>query len=129
MRLEFHPDALAEYRAAAVYYESRRPDLGIRFIDAVEDAIRRIAESPIGWRVIDEDVRRCMTHVFPRRSGCMKRLELVRHLESLRLLAGDLPPRVLGLVAEWAQMHRSELAANWTLLAKEGKFNPIAPLV
>lgn len=45
------------------------------------------------------------------------------------VLAGDLPPRVLGLVAEWAQLHRSELAANWTLLAEEGKFNPIDPLV
>lgn len=50
-------------------------------------------------------------------------------IEALRLLAGDLPPRVLGLVAEWAQLHRSELAANWTLLAEEGKFNPIDPLV
>lgn len=65
MRLEFHPDALAEYRAAAAYYESRKPGLGIRFVEAIEDAIRRITESPVEWRVIDEDIRRCLTHVFP----------------------------------------------------------------
>jgi hypothetical protein len=49
-------------------------------------------------------------------------------IESLDLLRGDLPPRVLGLVVEWAQIHLIELRANWTRLEREGKFTPIAPL-
>ena len=65
MRLEFHPEALAEYRAAALYYESIRVGLGERFTDMVEDALRRVIESPGTWRIMEGDVRRCLTHVFP----------------------------------------------------------------
>ena len=31
---------------------------------AVEDAISRVVEAPMRWRVIEEDVRRCLTRVF-----------------------------------------------------------------
>jgi len=47
----------------------------------------------------------------------------------LELREGQLPPRVLGLVMEWGEMHQSELMENWTTLAKEGIFRRIAPLV
>jgi hypothetical protein len=50
-------------------------------------------------------------------------------IDALKLLDGELPPRVVGLVAEWAAMHRFELRRNWTLLATEGKFRCIEPLV
>jgi hypothetical protein len=50
-------------------------------------------------------------------------------IEELELIDGHLPPRVLGLVAEWAAIHRTELRRNWTLLATEGKFERIDPLV
>lgn len=65
MTVAFHEDALAEFRAAAIRYARRNPALAIRFIESVEDAIRRIVESPTAWRIIDDDVRRCLTHVFP----------------------------------------------------------------
>ena len=65
MRYEFHPEALAEYEAATLYYAERDPAVGQRFIAAVEDAIDRILDSPTRWRVLDEDVRRCLTRVFP----------------------------------------------------------------
>ena len=65
MRHEFHPEAYAEYEAAARYYAERDPELAARFIAAVEDAIERICDAPARWRGIDEDVRRCLTHVFP----------------------------------------------------------------
>ena len=48
--------------------------------------------------------------------------------ESLQLLEGTLPPRVLGLVIEWAKLHQAELSANWTMLAEKGMFERIAPL-
>jgi plasmid stabilization system protein ParE len=46
MRYEFHPEALAEYEAAALYYAERDPAVGQRFVAAVEDAIDRVLESP-----------------------------------------------------------------------------------
>lgn len=50
-------------------------------------------------------------------------------INPLELREGPLPPRVLGLVMEWAESHQDELMQNWTSLATEGKFNRIAPLV
>jgi len=64
MRHEFHPEALAEYEEAALYYAERDPAVGQRFIVAVEDAIDRILDSPTRWRILDEDVRRCLTRLF-----------------------------------------------------------------
>lgn len=65
MRHEFHPEAYAEYEETARYYAERDPELADRFIAAVEEAIERICDSPARWRLIDEDVRRCLTRVFP----------------------------------------------------------------
>ena len=50
-------------------------------------------------------------------------------IDPLELREGELPPRVLGLVVEWAEMHQRELRANWTTLAEKGIFTKIAPLV
>lgn len=65
MRFEFHPEALEEYRQAALWYAEREPELGLQFVGSVEDTIKRVVDAPGRWRVIDEDVRRCLTHVFP----------------------------------------------------------------
>ncbi|SRR6266545_3102777 len=65
MRYEFHPEALEEYRQAALWYSEREPDLALQFIGSIEDAIKRVVDAPTRWRVIEEDVRRCLTHVFP----------------------------------------------------------------
>ena len=65
MRYEFHPDAFAELKEEANYYATREAGLDIRFVDSVEEAIARVLEAPTRWRKIEEDVRRCLTHVFP----------------------------------------------------------------
>lgn len=65
MRYKFHPDALAEYREAARWYANRERPVGAKFLAAIEDTIQRVVEAPTRWRVIDEDVRRCLAHVFP----------------------------------------------------------------
>ncbi|HKY09023.1 MAG TPA: type II toxin-antitoxin system RelE/ParE family toxin [Candidatus Binatia bacterium] len=65
MRYEFHPEALEEYEEAALYYSEHDFGLGLRFIEAVEQTIQRILQAPNRWRVIDEDVRRCLTRIFP----------------------------------------------------------------
>lgn len=49
-------------------------------------------------------------------------------VRDLAVLRGELPPRALGLVMEWAADHREELIADWEL-ARAGKpLQPIAPL-
>jgi toxin ParE1/3/4 len=65
MRIEFHPEAVAEFRDATAYYEKQQRDLGSRFINAVESTIAHIAESPTSWRIVEDDVRRYLTKVFP----------------------------------------------------------------
>ena len=49
-------------------------------------------------------------------------------IEPLALLAGTLPPRVLGQVFEWAALYQDELLADWALVAKHQMPAPIPPL-
>jgi len=49
MKYEFHPEALTE----------------LRFIASVEASIQRIIERPEGYAILEQDVRRCLTRVFP----------------------------------------------------------------
>jgi hypothetical protein len=49
-------------------------------------------------------------------------------INELRLLEGDLPPRVRALVLEWAFLHRDELMADWQLATARKPLAPIAPL-
>jgi toxin ParE1/3/4 len=65
MRYEFHPAALEEYREAAHWYAEREAQVAGKFVVSVEEAIARIVEAPDRWRIVDEDVRRCLTRVFP----------------------------------------------------------------
>jgi hypothetical protein len=49
-------------------------------------------------------------------------------IQPLGLLAGSLPPRVLGMVIEWAGIHQAELLANWALAVKQEPLRSIPPL-
>ena len=46
----------------------------------------------------------------------------------LALLKCRLPPRVLGLVLEWALLHRDELLEDWEIARCRGELRPIQPL-
>jgi len=65
MRYKFHPDALEEYREAAIWYANREEEVAHQFIASIEDTVHRVVETPNRWRIIDEDVRRCLAHLFP----------------------------------------------------------------
>jgi len=47
---------------------------------------------------------------------------------SLSVLRGELPGRVLGLVIEWAVLHRPELESDWELARRQQPPRKIAPL-
>jgi len=63
-------------------------------------------------------------HFHARYSGHTARLAI----EPLAVLSGTLPPRVLGLVTEWAVLHGEELAANWARLRRGRAPRRIDPL-
>jgi len=61
----FHPEAAFEFEEAVRYYRARGRVLGDRFAAEVRFAIHRILETPERWRVLEQDVRRCVVRVFP----------------------------------------------------------------
>ncbi len=65
MRYEFHPEALEDYQAATDWYAERSTELALRFVEAIEDAIWKVSDAPERWRIVEEDVHRCLTRVFP----------------------------------------------------------------
>ncbi|MDJ0797749.1 MAG: hypothetical protein QNJ51_13205 [Calothrix sp. MO_167.B12] len=65
MKYTFHPAALTEYSETVQFYAEKKIYLAQDFINAVEDAIFRIVESPQRYPVTDEDIRRCLIRKFP----------------------------------------------------------------
>jgi len=63
--VKFHPDAEDEMIQAAAYYETQQSQLGRRFLVSVQDSINRIVSNPRLYPVVDLDVRRCLTKIFP----------------------------------------------------------------
>ena len=49
-------------------------------------------------------------------------------IKDLALLDGKLPPKVFGLVIEWASQHQKALLDDWELAQKLKVLNPIPPL-
>jgi hypothetical protein len=49
-------------------------------------------------------------------------------IRTLSLFHGSLPPRVVGLVIEWATLHQRELLDNWEQAKLQEPLHKIAPL-
>lgn len=49
-------------------------------------------------------------------------------IKDLAIQEGKLPPKVLGLVMEWASIHQKELMKNWELARSLKDLKPISPL-
>jgi len=54
--------------------------------------------------------------------------EALVDIDSLVVMEGELPPRVLGLVLEWAVQHQDELRLNWRLAREQKPLQRIKPL-
>jgi plasmid stabilization system protein ParE len=65
VRHKFHPEAGLEFAEAVRFYRERGRNLGHRFAREVRTAIQEIVATPTRWRVLQEDVRRCLVRVFP----------------------------------------------------------------
>lgn len=49
-------------------------------------------------------------------------------IQGLVVIQGELPPRVLGMVIEWASQHQSELRGLWESASKNQPLHRIEPL-
>ena len=56
------------------------------------------------------------------------RQKAIVSIETLAVIEGSLSPRVQGLVAEWASLHRDELRQDWQHAERHEPLKPIAPL-
>jgi hypothetical protein len=50
-------------------------------------------------------------------------------IDTLEKMEGNLPPRVQGLVIEWASLNQDKLKQNWKLASKNQEIKKIKPLV
>ena len=71
MRLELHPEARAELRSAALWYDERRPGLGDEFITEVSASLSRVGDVPEsypvwpGTRAAGPLIRKAIIQRFP----------------------------------------------------------------
>lgn len=65
MKLRWHERARAEAEAAATFYQDKQPGLAHRFLDSLEEALRRIQRHPEVYRQVEGDVRKCRVPHFP----------------------------------------------------------------
>jgi toxin ParE1/3/4 len=71
VRLELHPEARAELRSAALWYDERRTGLGVEFIAEVSATLDRIGNAPEsysawpGTRAVDPLIRKATVQRFP----------------------------------------------------------------
>jgi len=63
--VDFHPEAVAEARAAFIWYEQRDPRAAAAFLGELDQAVARVLESPLTWPGYDGGTRRCLLERFP----------------------------------------------------------------
>lgn len=49
-------------------------------------------------------------------------------IDSLAVISGKLPPRAMGLVAEWTMLHQQELTALWAKARRSEPLERLDPL-
>jgi plasmid stabilization system protein ParE len=65
MKIVFHPEAYEEMIESARFYEERDDGLGMRFLEAVEDTMRRIRQFPYAGPVERASIRKQFVSGFP----------------------------------------------------------------
>jgi toxin ParE1/3/4 len=63
--VSFNRLAIKDYREAHDYYAARSPATAARFIDAVDEAVKRINQSPDSLPVVTGKYRRVRVDKFP----------------------------------------------------------------
>jgi plasmid stabilization system protein ParE len=64
-RVEFHPDAILDARAARAWSAARSSQAVHAFEEELDWAVASVAETPLIWPQVDVGFRRCLLRGFP----------------------------------------------------------------
>ena len=67
-------------------------------------------------------------HVPPHFHALYAEFEALINIQTFEVIRGELPPRAIALVLEWAQLHRNELRKDWDLCVQNQTPARISPL-
>ncbi|MBI4418843.1 MAG: DUF4160 domain-containing protein [Ignavibacteriales bacterium] len=67
-------------------------------------------------------------HAPPHFHARYAEFEALLRIDTVEILGGRLPERAMGLVVQWANLHRAELTANWERARDGMRLNNILPL-
>ena len=67
-------------------------------------------------------------HAPPHFHALYQDTEILIEIDTLEVIRGSLPRRALGLVLDWAELHRSELKENWKRAQQHLDLSNIEPL-
>ena len=65
MILRWLTEAVKEVDAASSFYQEKQPGLEQRFLEVLEDALRRIQRRPKMYQTIEGEIRKCKLPRFP----------------------------------------------------------------
>ena len=65
MTIRWQTEAVEEVDAIAAFYQGIQPGLEQRFLEVLEDALRRIGRRPQMYQTIENDICRCKLPRFP----------------------------------------------------------------
>jgi plasmid stabilization system protein ParE len=63
--VSFNRLAVNDYREAYDWYADRSTEVAARFVDAVDEAVKRILDTPDSWSVVSGKYRRVSLDKFP----------------------------------------------------------------
>lgn len=64
-RIVLRPAAKAEFEDAMIWYERQRRGLGEEFVIEIDEALAKVAESPMRYPVLFGDIRKTSARRFP----------------------------------------------------------------
>ena len=65
MDFVWHPEAVAEADAAAAFYADKQPQLAIRFVNSLDEALGRLSINPEMYREVEPGIRKIKLKTFP----------------------------------------------------------------
>ncbi|MEO0454550.1 MAG: type II toxin-antitoxin system RelE/ParE family toxin, partial [Verrucomicrobiota bacterium] len=81
----FHPEAREELIDTSLYYESKQPGLGGRFLGEVRQASLKISYQPQLFRILEGDIRKCRIRRFPYGVLFRKRIDRIEIIAVMQL--------------------------------------------
>jgi hypothetical protein len=70
-----------------------------------------------------------LDHYPPHFHAVYGEYEGIIDIDSLEMVCGELPPRVLSFFLEWSNLHQADLSDNWECARQKRTLEAIAPLV